>query len=98
MYYSIPGVLKAALNLKDVDYSDIKNLSHGHADSHPSRPSQSQGKVKDDANKVTRRTRVSFESHPVVMDGLEQEFHDMLVNIDIDDFVSMLGISSSSKW
>jgi hypothetical protein len=58
MYYSIPGVLKAALNLKDVDYSDIKNLSHGHADSHPSRPSQSQGKVKDDANKVTRRTRV----------------------------------------
>lgn len=87
MYYSIPGVLRATLNLKDVDYADIKNLTH--SDSHP-RPSRSHSKLKDDKNKVTRRTRVSFESHPIVLDELEQGFDDLLIIIDMDDFVSML--------
>lgn len=106
MYYSIPGVLQASLNLEDVDYSDIASLSQ--AGSHPSssRPTRrSQEEAEDDAtadanaSKVSRRTRVSFECHPNVllegvMDELEQEFGDLL--LDLDDIVSMLGSKSGS--
>jgi len=109
MYYSIPGVLQASLNLEDVDYSDIASLSQ--AGSHPSssRPTRrSQEGAEDDAaaddadanaSKVSRRTRVSFECHPNVllegvMDELEQEFGDLL--LDLDDIVSMLGSKSGS--
>lgn len=83
MYYSIPGVLKASLNFENVDYSDITNQSD--AESHP---------AEDDASKVSRRTRISFESHPSViledmLNDLDEEFGDLLH--DLDDIVSMLG-------
>ena len=99
-------MLQASLNLEDVDYSDIASLSQ--AGSHPSssRPTRrSQEEAEDDADadanarKVSRRTRVSFECHPNVllegvMDELEQEFGDLL--LDLDDIVSMLGSKSGS--
>ena len=101
MYYSIPGVLKASLNLEDVDYSDITSRSRSHADSNPSSsPSQSHPRqereavsVEDDANKVSRRTRVSFECHPsvlmedIMMNDLDQEFGDELP--DLDEILSL---------
>lgn len=102
MYYSIPAVHKASLLFTDVDYSDIvTNLSH--AVSHPPRPSQSddtgeepavQESGEEDASKVSRRTRVSFECHPWVhlediVGELEEEFDEQL--LDSDNVVSMLG-------
>jgi hypothetical protein len=104
MYYSIPAVHKASLLLTDVDYSDIITNTSRHADTHPptsfSRPSQSDTEEEaaeqsegEDANKVSRRTRVSFECHPrvhmeVIMGELEEEvFDEELLDLD---FVSML--------
>ncbi len=89
MYYSIPGVLKASLNLKEVDYSDITSLCH--ADSHPSSPSRPQEEVEDDASKVSRRTRVSFECHPSMlledmMDDLDQELGGEV--LDLEDILT----------
>eukprot|EP00985_Skeletonema_marinoi_P026880 scaffold21255_cov217-Skeletonema_marinoi.AAC.2 len=98
MYYSIPGVLKASLTLKDVDYSDITNLCYD--DSHTSSPPRSQEEAENDAGKVSRRTCVSFESHPSVlmedlMNELDQEFDDPLN--DLDDIVSMFRNRSYSS-
>eukprot|EP00984_Skeletonema_dohrnii_P003732 scaffold1290_cov112-Skeletonema_dohrnii-CCMP3373.AAC.10 len=98
MYYSIPGVLKASLTLKDVDYSDITSLCHD--DSHTSSPPRSQEEAENDAGKVSRRTCVSFESHPSVlmedlMNELDQEFGDQLN--DLDDIVSMFRNRSYSS-
>jgi hypothetical protein len=98
MYYSIPGVLKASLTLKDVDYSDITNLCYD--DSHTSSPPRSQEEAENDAGKVSRRTCVSFESHPSVlmedlMNELDQEFDDPLNNLD--DIVSMFRNRSYSS-
>ena len=105
MYYSIPGVLKACLNLEDVDYSDIASPSRSQGDSHPSSPSQpgqeGEGEaVEDDAGNVSRRTRVSFECHPSVlmermMDDLDEEFGDELP--DIDEILSMFCRRAGSK-
>jgi hypothetical protein len=68
------------------------------------RPSQSQEGALDDASKVTRRTRVSFERHQSVlmedlMDELEQEFGDLSIDsIDDNDIIeSMLGRSFSRQ-
>ena len=106
MYYSIPEVLRASLNLEDVDYSDITSRSRSHADSDPSSgPSQQRQEheaavEEDDASKVSRRTRVSFERHPSalmedMLDDLDQEFGDEL--LDLDDIISGLRRRSSSK-
>ena len=107
MYYSIPEVLRASLNLEDVDYSDITNRSRSHAaDSDPSSsPSQQrqelEAAVEDDASKVSRRSRISFERHPSalmedMLDDLDQEFGgDEL--LDLDDILSTLRRISSSK-
>ena len=84
----------------DVDHSDIVTNTSRHADSHPPRPSQSDTEEEaaeqsegEDASKVSRRTRVSFECHPRVhmediMGELEDEFDEELV--DLDNVVSML--------
>ena len=92
MYYSIPGVLNAALNHKEVDYSDI--MAPRNRDSHGSKHPQTQEKGDDDASKVTRRTRVAVESHPsLIFDDLladfEKEFGEH--NIDLEDLVSKSG-------
>jgi hypothetical protein len=79
MYYSIPGVRKAEILLKDVDYSDITSL--GRSSSGGSRRSSRQfetqqeasadpselGDGEDSAIKVSRTSRVSFECHPCVL-------------------------------
>jgi len=102
MYYSIPAVHKASLLFTDIDYSDIVT-NNRHADSHPPRPPQLddtgeepavQESVEEDANKVSRRTRVSFECHPRVhlediVGELDEEFDVQL--LDSDNVVSMLG-------
>ena len=99
MYYSIPGVLKASLNLEDVDYSDITSRSRSRGDLHPSsspsqsHPRQEREATDDDASKVSRRTRVSFECHPSVlmedmMDDLDVEFGDEVP--DLDEILSLL--------
>jgi len=95
MYYSIPGVLKASHNLEDVDYSDMTNLSHADS-SNRSGQSRSQEEAEDDASKVSRRTRVSFECHPSpsllkdILGDLEHELGDDQL-LDLDAVVSMLG-------
>ena len=94
MYYSIPGVLKASHNLEDVDYSDMTNLSHADS-SYRSGQSRSQEEAEDDASKVSRRTRVSFECDPSllmedIMGDLEHELGDDQL-LDLDAVVSMLG-------
>jgi hypothetical protein len=104
MFYSIPGVLKASLNLTDVDYSDIPNLSHADSMHQHSRPSRSKQQheaeaSQHDANKVSRRTRISFECHPsVIMEDfaaeLEQEFGERLLDFDL---VSMLARCSVGR-
>ena len=106
MYYSIPEVLRASLNLEDVDYSDITGRSRSHADSdpspsHPQQRQEQEAAVEDDASKVSRRSRISFERHPSVLmedmlDYLDQEFGgDEL--LDLDDIISRLRRRSSSK-
>ena len=102
MYYSIPEVLDASINLKDVDYSDIIIRSRRNADSNlSSDPPQSQPRLNreeagddDDvaAGKVSRKTRVSFECHPsklveAMMDDLDLEFGDESVRLD--DIISL---------
>ena len=107
MYYSIPEVHRASLYHRDVDYSDITSLS----DSDDSRSSsrrqsesevaeeepteQPQAETAEDARKVSRRTRVSFECHPSVllediMDEMEQGFDEELLD---DMFESMYAVS-----
>ncbi len=92
MFYSIPGVLKASLTLNDVDYSDVTNLSH--SDSQPS---------DDDSSKVSRRTRVSFESHPsVVMEEMLAEFDqefggERILDLQVEDIISMFEKKSYSS-
>jgi hypothetical protein len=104
MFYSIPGVLKASLNLKDVDYSDITSLSHADSSQRPSRPfrSQEQAGAEHDASKVSRRTRISFECHPSVLmedftDELEQEFGEQLLDFDIVSILERLSLGSKRQ-
>jgi hypothetical protein len=106
MYYSIPAVHNASLLFTDVDYSDIVT-NNRHADSHPPRPPQLddtgeepavQESVEEDANNVSRRTRVSFECHPrvhleVILNEMNEEDH----FIDLEDIVSMLDSRLSSS-
>ncbi|KAL7435485.1 hypothetical protein ACHAXM_004680 [Skeletonema potamos] len=72
LYYSIPKVREATLSLKEVDYSEVSQLTC----------------------KVSRKTRVSFESHEAVatnelygdeLDGLK----DMSLG-ELDDFLRKL--------
>ncbi len=92
MFYSIPGVLKASLTLNDVDYSDITNLSHD--DSEP---------AEHDSSKVSRRTRVSFESHPsVVMEDMLADFDqelggERIFDLEVEDILSMFHKRSHSS-
>jgi hypothetical protein len=81
MYYSIPGVRKAEILLKDVDYSDITSLGRSSSSSsggsrRSSRQSETQQEAsvdpselgEEDASiKVSRTSRVSFECHPCVL-------------------------------
>ena len=96
MYYSIPEVLDASINLKDVDYSDIISRSRMNADSNlssdppQSQPRHNREEAGDDAvaaGKVSRKTRVSFECHPsklveAMMDDLDLEFGDESLRLD----------------
>lgn len=97
MYYSIPGVLQASVRNNDVAYSDIASL--GHNDSHPSSsPQQSQEQGEDDACKVSRRTRFSFECHPdVLLADLEQEMGDLPLDSKLDDMLSILFGGTNSR-
>jgi hypothetical protein len=94
MYYSVPGVHKASVLFKDVDYSDIASLSRADNGAHSSRQGQYRASQEGEAaSKVSRRTRVSFECHPsVLMEEImgdmfeEQEFDER----DLDGILSML--------
>ena len=79
MYYSIPGVRKAEILQKDVDYSDITSLGRSSS-SGGSRRSSRQSETQQEASvdpselgeedasiKVSRTRRVSFECHPCVL-------------------------------
>ena len=105
MYYSIPGVRKASILLKDVDYSDITSLGHSSSSSGSRRSSRqsetSQQEAVDhpsdgekDAIKVSRTSRVSFECHPCVlmedfMTDLELEFDEEELS-RLDDIVTLI--------
>jgi len=76
LYYSIPKVREATLSLKEVDYSEVSQLTC----------------------KVSRKTRVSFESHEAVamnelygdeLDGLKDESLG-----ELDDFLRKLFFST----
>ena len=109
MYYSIPGVIKAALSVTEVDYSNINNITRlSRADPQP-QPSRSsllqlheQAEDDADANKVTKKTRVSFEGHAsVVLDGvmeeLDREFDELSVDVDIVDLMASVRSRSHSN-
>ena len=69
----------SSLNFEDVDYSDITNLSN--AESHA---------ADDEDRKVSRRTRVSFESHPsLIMEDMLEDLDEESGNQlhDLDDIV-----------
>ncbi len=104
MYYSIPGVRKAEILLKDVDYSDITSLGRSSS-SGGSRRSSRQSETsqqeavdpsegEDAAIKVSRTSRVSFECHPCVLmedfiTDLEQEFDEEELG-RLDDIVTLI--------
>ena len=97
MYYSIPGVRKAEITLKDVDYSDITSLGRSSS----ARQSETQQEAadpsegeEDAAIKVSRTSRVSFECHPCVLmedflTDLEQEFDEEELG-RLDDIVTLI--------
>lgn len=106
MYYSIPGVRKASILLKDVDYSDITSLGHSSSSSGSRRSSRQSEETpqqeavdpsergEEDAIKVSRTSRVSFECHPSVlmedfMTDLEQEFDEEELG-RLDDIVTLI--------
>ena len=104
MYYSIPGVRKASILLKDVDYTDITSLGHSSSSSgsssRSSRQSETQQEAVDpseggeDAIKVSRTSRVSFECHPCMLmedfiTDLEQEFDEEELG-RLDDIVTLI--------
>jgi hypothetical protein len=79
LYYSIPKVREATLSLKEVDYSEVSQLTC----------------------KVSRKTRVSFESHEAVamnelygdeLDGLKDESLG-----ELDDFLRKLFFSTVDR-
>lgn len=100
MYYSIPGVRKAEITLKDVDYSDITSL--GRSSSSSARQSETQQEAadpsegeEDAAIKVSRTSRVSFECHPCVLmedfiTDLEQEFDEEELGRLDDNIVTVI--------
>ena len=99
MYYSIPGIRKAEITLKDVDYSDITSLGRSSSSARQSETQQeaadpsSEGE-EDAAIKVSRTSRVSFECHPCVLmedfiTDLEQEFDEEELD-RLDDIVTLI--------
>ena len=106
MFYSIPGVHKAAVLSRDVDYSDITALAQADNDGQPSSNRQEDVEVK-----VSRSTRISFECHPSVLlenlllENATQDFgQDVLSMIGddddfdyLDDIVSMIKKPSSKQ-
>lgn len=106
MYYSIPGVRKAEITLKDVDYSDITSLGRSSSSSSSSaRQSETQQEAAADADpsegeedaaiKVSRTSRVSFECHPCVLmedfiTDLEQEFDEEELGRLDDNIVTVI--------
>ena len=105
MYYSIPGVIKAAQSVKEVDYSNINNITRlSLTDPQPSRSSLLYEQAEDDvdANMVSKKTRVSFEGHvSVVLDGvmeeLDREFDELSVDVDIIDLMAAIRSRSRSR-
>ena len=72
MYYSIPGVHKAELLNKDVDYSEIIALANADAQQQPTAKQQENSRTETDAEaeakvKVSRSSRISFECHASVL-------------------------------
>lgn len=70
MYYSIPGVLKACLNLEDVNYSDIASPSRSQGDSHPSSPSQPEDKKEKE--KQLRMMQATYHEGPEFRSNVTQ--------------------------
>lgn len=72
-------MLEVSLNLEDVDYSGIKNQNLSNADSLT---------AEDDASKVSRRTRVSFDrALEDMMNDLDPDSCDLLDSVG--DIVSL---------
>ena len=71
MFHSIPGVHKAELLHKDVDYTDIAALAQADAQQPRSPQAQEDDTSAEDEAKVSRRTRISFECHPnMILDDM----------------------------
>ena len=64
MYYSIPGIHRAAINLEEIDHSSENALCQGQV--HCRRHS-SPAELERPATRIPRRTIISFEAHPCLL-------------------------------
>ena len=107
MYHSIPGVHKAELLHKDVDYSDIAALADTDAQQHSRAHQEEETTIETDADeaKVSRRTRITFECHPSVLLAdllddfllLDDSGHDVLGMGSDDDFDAIVSMFTTSS-
>ena len=100
MYYSIPGVRKAELLHRDVDYSDITALAEAN-DRYPRARAQQQQQqhqqeegttTTETEAKVSRSSRISFESHSLADEDVSEQ--DLL---EIDAYLDAMVLSLRSR-
>ena len=82
-YYSIPGVRAAKMALEDADHSDANSLCRGSSEK---RSATRRAKRARANTEVSRRSRISFESHPMAMyEDMLNEFSASLSLSEVDD-------------
>ena len=91
MYYSIPGVRNAEMQMKDIDLSNLRNCL--------SCPARMQTVQATSISKVERSTRISYECHPDLLleellneDGSNSIGSDDGANDPLDDLMKMYGL------
>ena len=89
MYYSVPGIHRATMALKDVNFSDKAALCNSQANGQVSL--KTRRPLLRSETSVSRRSRVSFEAHPsLLLDDIlfdDIPFHDILFdNEDWSDY------------
>ena len=82
MYYSIPGVRVAEMQMKELDVSNLRNCL-----SCPARMKTKTPSTPSSLTTVTRSTCISYECHPDVFleDLLNDEDSEDLFDMDLDD-------------
>ena len=82
-YYSIPGVRRAKLLQRDIDMSNLGTSDMSRScTSCPSRLQTSRANV---SQSVARRSRISFECHPDLLEEDEDEISDSDAESDDED-------------